>query len=368
MHLLEHLMLKTSKERSRAVLLADIDSIGGQVNAYTARDYICLYGKVANHHVPRLIRIISEIILNNHFSDKQVANENSVILDELNAINDNNEQIAFETSIKAVYPKSSLSNSIIGVLSVNGERLGQFKSKHLTGDKTLAVMVGGYTPNDQSMLTDNICLIEKATSISKPEYPKYVPNITVLNKQTEQNVLFLAFNAYPLIQTDTIYLRLLGSIIGSGYASLLNRSLREEHGLCYSVYSYIIEFINAGLLGICIYYDKHWEKKLLAKLNIELLKFLNQGISSELLYKVKEQYIANMIIEYDSVDTISEKLALDIIYGHTISTKSEGALVCSSEAEKINFLAKQIIRSDSIGGCIMGNVSTSDFYFHALCF
>ncbi|MEA5085537.1 MAG: pitrilysin family protein [Lachnospiraceae bacterium] len=305
-HYIEHMMFKGTINRTARDIAEEMDAVGGQINAYTTKEYTCYHTRTLDKHFNIALDVLSDMFLNSKFSDSDIKRELNVIIEEINMYEDTPEELVHELLQAEVWKKNSLGMPILGtektISTFDHNTLKDYFDKNYRIDNTVISVTGNFKVNEM------LSLLEKTFGgwKSKPAYElennpiEYCKNIFIKKKETEQLHLLLAF---PSVRRDDprkyIY-TVFNTIFGGGMSSVLFQKIREEHGLTYSIYSYTAQYSETGLFAIYAGMNPNQAERVL-KLIFEEIKVLKEnGISETVLKKTKEQIISNFIIGSES--------------------------------------------------------------------
>ena len=318
-HFIEHMSFKGTHSRSAGDLAREMDAIGGQVNAYTTKESTCFYARCLDNHLDRAADLLCDMLFASRFDQGDVELERGVILEEIGMYEDTPEDLCAERLAAAVYKGSPLARPILGrqstLESMTGESLLDWQRRHYTGSAMLVSLAGSFTQQQADALAQRLSQIP-AGDAPKAKPGKYQPAVTARKKAIEQNHLLLAFPALPYTHPDRYTLLLLNSILGGGCSSRLFQQLREQRGLCYTVYSYLSDYADAGLLGIYTALNRDQQDAALETM-ISIVRDLTQeGPSQEELDRARDQAKANILMGLESVQARMSHLGTStLLYG-----------------------------------------------------
>ena len=252
-HFIEHMLFKGTARRSARQLAMDMDAIGGQVNAYTTKEHTCFYARSLDEHLDRSLDILSDMLFCSTFAQEDVELERGVILEEIGMYEDTPEDLVAERLAGAVYKGTPLARPILGTQAtlekMTGEWLQDWQRRHSRPGALVCALAGSFTQGQVERLKECLSALEPGP-IPQTAPAAYRPAVTARKKATEQNHLILAFPAPTYLDPRRQQLLLLNSLLGGGCSSRLFQEVREQRGLCYTVYSYVSDHADTGLLGI----------------------------------------------------------------------------------------------------------------------
>jgi predicted Zn-dependent peptidase len=327
-HFIEHMLFKGTGDRTAKEIAESIDNIGGQLNAFTSKEYTCYYAKVLDSHVDVAIDVLTDMLLCSTLHPKEIEKEKSVILEEISMYEDSPEDIAHDLLLKTAFPQHSLGLPILGVQDTikNFSRndLVHYMEDHYTIDNIIISIVGNFKEEEI------IHLLEKKFSNSSVKNneqkllnrPTFVSNTVIRYKNIEQLHLCIGFEGTSLASKELYPLLLMNNIFGGSISSRLFQSIREEKGLAYSVFSYPSAYTQTGLFTIYVGMNPSQLQEVCKLINEQIARIRCSGLTEEELLKSKEQLKGNYILGLDSIDNRmtaigKSKLLLDSIYSQS---------------------------------------------------
>ncbi len=305
-HFIEHMLFKGTKNRSAKVIAESIEEVGGQINAFTSKEVTCFYIKALDSYLELSLDVLSDMLLNSTFDEKDIEKEKSVILDEINLSEDTPEEVLQDLHSESVWGEDGLALPILGTPSTvskfSSRELKEYLQSVYVPDNSILSISGKVDVEHTEKLVNKYFgawsgEIKEGYLYSSPEINK----IHMLkNKEIEQVHLSLGIPGLKAGDKDMYTLLLLNNYFGGGASSLLFQSLREDKGLCYSVYSYASAFINTGLVTIYAAVSPQLLEEATKNIQYELENFVVKSISEERLIKAKEQLKSHYILGLES--------------------------------------------------------------------
>jgi len=305
-HYIEHMLFKGTKSRSAKDIAEQMDEIGGQINAYTTKEYTVFHTRTLDTHFDKALTVMSDMFLNSSFESEDIKKELGIITEEIKMYEDDPEEHSSDMLQNAVWNGSALGHPILGyeksIQTFSRQKIKAYFSKHYRTDNTVISAAGNFKPEE--MLDMLEAAFGKWKSESADEKCKdditYKPSFVYEKKDFEQLHINIAFPCekresplkYPVITFNTLF--------GGGISSLLFQKLREENGLTYSVYSYDSAYDKTGIFVIYLSLQPQQLKKVFELIFEECEKLRKYGIDGELLRKTKMQLISSFIMGNES--------------------------------------------------------------------
>ena len=365
-HFIEHMLFKGTARRSAGQLARDMDAIGGQFNAYTTKEHTCFYGRTLDRHLDEGLDILADMLFHSRFDQGDVELERGVILEEIGMYEDTPEDLVSERLSAAVYRGTPLARPILGREStlegMTGEWLARWQRKHYHAGNLVAALAGKFSPAQADSLRDLLAALPSGLPAQSPPVT-YRPAVTAKKKAIEQNHLILAFPAPSYLDERRPQVLLLNALLGGGCSSRLFQQLREERGLCYSVYSYVADHADTGLLGIYAGVSRDQEWAALEGARRVALELADHGPSQEEVDRIREQAKANLLMGSESVQARMSHLGSSaLLYGRVRETEELLDLYDAVTREQLRDLAGALFRMETASLSAVGRVGSSADY------
>jgi len=366
-HFIEHMLFKGTERRTAAQLAMDMDAIGGQVNAYTTKEYTCFYARSLDAHLDRSLDILSDMLFCSRFAQEDVETERGVILEEIGMYEDAPEDLVAERLAGAVYKGTPLARPILGrsatLSGMTGEWLRGWQRTHYRPGALVASLAGSFTQAQADRLRGLLAGLEPAPAAPPVRPAAYRPAVTTRRKAIEQDHIVLAFPALSWLDGRRYQLALLNSLLGGGCSSRLFQEVREERGLCYTVYSYVADHEDTGLLGIYTATGPEQEASALDTVRRVVFELAEHGPSQEELDRVREQAKANLLMGVESVQARMSRLATDaLLYGRVRPLEELLAQYDAVTREHLRTLAQEFFRPEAASLSAVGRVRPAREY------
>ena len=360
-HFIEHMFFKGTTTRNAKEVAAAVENLGGQINAFTSKEATCYYVKNLYTHLDLSLEILSDILLNSKFDKDDIEREKSVVVEEINMSEDNPEDALDDLHAKVSYKDNPLAYPILGTIdkvkSFTRETIKKFIKEKYTPTNSVISVCGKFDDKELEELINKYFGGWKNDNIYIPTYEEtriYTGNATV-NKDIEQLHMTLGLKGLPYDHDKNYALVLLSNIFGGGASSILFQKVREELGLCYTIYCYPQTYQGVGMLNIYTGLGKTYGEKALDVIIREINKFSNTTISNEVLNMNKEKIKANYILGLESTSSRMFANAKSILFRNKISTQEEVIQkIDNISSDDIDFVLKECFGSGIINSAYVG--------------
>lgn len=314
-HLLEHMMFKGTKNRSAKEISEAIDDIGGQMNAYTSKETTAYYTVLLADQANVGIEILGDMLINSTFTEENLNKEKQVVIEEINMYEDIPEDLIHDLNSQYVINGSqgrSILGTIESVKNIDRKTLLNYYKKRYKVSNTVISIAGKI--KDEA---DIINLLEKHfIKFPKGEKEEKIKHDftlrqenNIINKKTNQVHLCVNTLGTSYIGDDRYLLAILSNILGGNMSSRLFQKIREEKGLCYSVYSYASSYEEGGLFTVYAGTTKENYVEVLECIKSEFKEIKENGINKLELDKAKNQLLSSMILGLESTKSRMSRLA-----------------------------------------------------------
>jgi len=354
-HFIEHLLFKGTKTRNAREIAFIIDSIGGQFDAFTTREYTCFYVKALDQYLEVVMELLSDILLNSTFDGAEFFKEKQVILEEIKMSEDTPDDYVHDLFFKTFWGDHGLGRPILGtketVESLAPEILKEYFKASYQPNRMIICIVGNF---EQSKMID---LIKKyftfgdseENNIPKREEPTYKSGFVLKPKKLEQVHFCMGMPGLKQTSEERFIKYILNLILGGSISSRLFQKIREERGLVYNIYSFFSSFSDAGILGIYGGTSPGNVEEILKLILNEFEEITNKGIFSEEMDRAKNHLKANFLLALENTTNRMSKLAKQEIYFKKFFAIEETLKgIDSVEKEEVQELSRRLFKKESI--------------------
>ncbi|MBP2650272.1 MAG: ptrA [Firmicutes bacterium] len=365
-HFLEHLMFKGTDNRSARDIAETVDAVGGQLNAFTAKEYTCYYMKVLDTHVDLAMDILSDMLLASKFGAEDINREREVVLEEVNMYEDSPDELVHDLFLNNVWPSHPLGRNILGttdsIAKFDRDLVLEYYRDFYTPDNIVIAAAGNITHAQIEKLADKFfggMKGSKKQQITTP--PELQPVRIIRAKETEQVHLCLGTASMPYNSPDVYVLHVLNNILGGGISSRLFQSIREERGLAYSIYSYTTSYSDCGLFTV--YAGTRpanvGEVVDLVMKNIKEIKSI--GITKNELTKTKEQLKGSLLLGLESSSSRMSRLGkMEITLGKFTTLDEIVASIEKVNLDSAGRILENMFNDNNLCFTAIGAVASTD--------
>ena len=327
-HYIEHMMFKGTENRNAREIAADIDKIGGQMNAFTSKESTCYYVKVLKDNFEKGAEVLLDMLSNSLFDKIEMDKERQVICEEIKMIEDQPDDLAHDVVGEILFKGNPLGNSIIGTPSslnrISRKVLTEYFDTQYTRDSIVVSVAGNINPDQVcAYLEDKFDKLSASKPVHENGYTPYEKKHKVIVKDIQQSHLCLATRAISLIDPRYYAFSVLNNVMGGSMSSRLFQNIREEKGLAYSVYSMLSCFSSDGYFNIYAGVSHDKIGAAIGGIREELEILGSQGITEEELSASREQLKSSYIFGQENVASRMFAIGKNLILLDRVFTPEE---------------------------------------------
>src|SRR5215467_2100846 len=362
-HFVEHMVFKGTTSRSAQEIARQVDSIGGNMDAFTGKETICFNIKVLDEHLPTALDILSDLVRNPVFNPKDIVREKGVILEEIKMDEDNPDYLVHEIFTQNFWKDHPLGKPILGtketVRSFRQEDLFGFYRERFSPNNIIISAAGNLNH------TKFVDLIQQRFAGLKPvpngyhqPAPAVTPRIITRNKKSlEQVQLCLGVPSHPISHEKRYVSYVLNTVLGGGMSSRLFQKIREEQGLVYSIYSDLNPYRDTGCLAIYAGTSLESTPKVVESVLAEFRELKSKPLPDEEVRRAKDQLKGSLMLSLESSIARMSNLARQEMYFDRFFTLDEiiRQIECVS-IEELSEMSTQLFQTDKIAVTVLGNL------------
>jgi predicted Zn-dependent peptidase len=362
-HFVEHMLFKGTKSRSAQRIAREMDSIGGNLDAFTSKETICFNVKSLSDHVPIALDVLTDMVLNPTFALPDIERERGVILEEIKIDEDNPDVLVHELFTQSFWKGHPLGKPILGTTETVG-RFGQQQLFGYHGDRfhggNMVFSAAGNLDHDRfvAAVEEKLSALEGGKAPQELSAPEPSARIILRNKKSLEQVQICLGVPAPRVTDDSRYATsILNTVLGGGMSSRLFQTIREERGLAYSVYSDMSPYRDTG--NFCVYAGTSGSKAL-EVIDLIMAEFRNLKevpISAEELTRAKDQMKGNILMGLESSNARMANLARQEMYFQQFYSVDEIiARIEEVDANQVQTMAQRLFEPERIAVTLLGRL------------
>jgi predicted Zn-dependent peptidase len=349
-HFWEHMAFKGTRKRKTLDIINSLDSVGGELNAYTDKEKIAFYASVRKEYFERAVDLLSDITFHSVFPEKELEKERGVILEEMAMYLDSPDESLQDEFESIVFKNHPMGMNILG----RAETINAFQKKdfvsffkgHINAKKVVFSCVGDIALEEVERLAKKYLENFKTHQLNgrRKKFASYKPGYQVLERTVKQAKCAIGGEAYPVHNGNRVPLYLLVNILGGpGMNSRLNLSLREKYGLVYSVDAHYIPYSDTGMFAVFFGTEPKQLDKCINLVKKELLKFCDKPLSRPQLAAAKEQIKGQLAMSEENNLSLMLMMARSVLLYNRVPRLEEiFQTIDNTDAQKLQDVAQDI--------------------------
>ena len=356
-HFLEHLLFKGTKTRSALDISSAIEAVGGEMNAFTGKEYTCFYARVIDTDLPLAIDVISELITSSLVDKEDVDAERKVVLEEISMRDDDPSDLIHDLFAETYYGDTQLGRPILGsVKSIKGMSratvFNYYKKRYQPSDLVIAVagnlkhkkvvdLVSRAMARDGFLDVPNSGYeIRKSAHVKAPTKAR----VGLLNRKTEQAHLFLGMESVARDDQRRFAMSVLSAALGGGMSSRLFQEIREKRGLAYSVYSYAQQFAGSGVIGFYAGCNPTKARDVVAIIRDVLHDVAHNGLTHEEVARAQGAVKGTLVLSQEDTGSRMSRIGKsELVYGENLGFDQILQEISNVSNEQIRAVASEFL-------------------------
>jgi predicted Zn-dependent peptidase len=363
-HFVEHMVFKGTQHRSAEEIARQVDSIGGNIDAFTAKECVSFSMKVLDEHLPIAMDVLSDLVLNPVFDDQDITRERGVILEEIKMDEDNPDYLVHEIFTQNFWKGHPLGLPILGtrdtVRRFERPPVHDFYAQRFAPGN-LIITAAGYLNHDRfvELARKHFANMKPVSNGFHSAPPKIISRIVLRNKKAlEQVQICVGVPSYPITHEKRHSSYILNTLLGGGMSSRLFQNIRERQGLAYAIYSDLNPYRDTGCLSVYAGTSKASATKVVESIVSEFSKLKKETVSADELRRAKDQLKGSLMLSLESSTARMSNLARQEMYFDRFYGLDELiAKIESVTAAELQELANNFFQTENIAVTILGNLN-----------
>ncbi len=362
-HFVEHMLFKGTSTRTAEDIAQAIDSIGGQLDAFTAKEYASYYIKVLDEHLPLAIDILSDIVRHPAFSEDDIEREKKVVVEEIKMVEDTPDDLVHELFTQGFWENHPLGRPILGtketVESLTAGSLREYFRNAYTA-RNLIVSAVGNVEHDRvrELVEEKFGSLAASGQPVVDEAPSVVSKILVRNKELEQSHLCLGVSSYPQSHDDRYSSYVLNTLLGGSMSSRLFQNVREKRGLAYAVFSGLSAYRDAGSFTVYAGCSNEAVGEVIDLVVDELRGVKHTAVPAAELQRSKDHLKGSLMLSLENTASRMSHLARQEIYfDRQFGLDDTLAGIERVTATDVQRVAADLFRNGSVSATVLGNIN-----------
>lgn len=359
-HFVEHMVFKRTKNRTAFQIARELEAVGGEINAYTTREYTCFYTMSLRDHLELSLDVLSDLVCRASFDPQDLEKEKQVVLQEIHMAEDNLEDFIFDLYFDKVFAGGPMGWPILGneesIRAMRRLQVIDFYNRRYSADR-LIVSVAGAIEHEEVVRLVQKTLKPKLNkgSASKRIKGRFKPFRAVVEKPSEQAHILLGWPAANFKDKLRFEAYIVSTLLAGGMTSKLYQSVREKRGLVYSIYSQLTTFTDNGIMTIYAGTETKHAKKVIELTLKEIDRLCQKGITESDLNLYKTQVVGQILLGSDDVENRMNSLGVnEMVFGDYRAVEEVIAEVQAITVKSVNEYIRKYLNRKRMGILLLG--------------
>jgi predicted Zn-dependent peptidase len=361
-HFIEHMVFKRTKKRNAYEISRDMEAVGGELNAYTSREYTCFVSLALKEHLDLSLDVLSDLVCQPVFDSSDIKKEKQVVIQEIHMSEDQLEDNVFDRYFTHAFPDSPLGKPILGTVKsisdMKRSTVTDFHQRQYTSPNTL-VSVSGHVDHDEvvDLVKKHLKLKphDRVEAIDTPKPAELAGFREVIKKPSEQAHVLVGFPASEFTARLRFEAYIVNTILGGGMTSRLYQTVREERGLVYSIYSQLVTFADTGMDLIYAGTEPKKAPEVVELILKEIRRLKRDGVKKKDLEFFKTQVKGSILLGADDVESRMNSVAVnEMVFGRYRSVDDVMVDVEKVNLDTVHEYIETYFDLDRMGIMLMG--------------
>jgi len=363
-HFIEHMVFKGTENRSAEDIARQVDSIGGNMDAFTAKECICFNIKVLDEHLPIALDVLSDLVLRPVFKPEDIERERGVILEEIKMDEDNPDYLVHEIFTQNFWKNHALGRPILGTKETV-KRFAPAPVRKLYSERfvpsNIIVSAAGHLKHEQfvKLVVGHFEGMKPGKNKFRSPLPKIMPKIVLRNKKSlEQVQICMGVPSYPIAHEERHASYVLNTLLGGGMSSRLFQNIRERQGLAYAIYSDLNPYRDTGCLSVNAGTSRETAGKVVRSIVAEFHKLKSALVPAEELRRAKDQLKGSLMLSLESSTARMSNLARQEMYFDRFFSMDEMMRKIEKvTSEQLKTISEEFFQPEAIAVTVLGNLN-----------
>ncbi len=363
-HFVEHMVFKGTRNRSAEQIARQVDSIGGNMDAFTAKECISFDIKVLDEHVPLALDILSDLVLNPVFDSKEISRERGVILEEIKMDEDNPDYLVHEIFTQNFWKDHPLGKPILGtketVRRFEQDILQSYWSRFFIPNNMIVAAAGNVNHERLvELVKERFAGLAPGKNGFHQTAPKVHPRIVMRNKKAlEQVQICVGVPSHPISDERRYSSYILSTVLGGGMSSRLFQNIREQQGLAYAIYSELNPYRDTGCLSVYAGTSREAAPKVVQSIVAEYHNLKTTPIPEDELRRAKDQLKGSLMLSLESSSARMSNLARQEMYfDRFIGLDEIIERIEAVTAQDLMQIANEFFQPQTVAVTVLGNLN-----------
>lgn len=368
-HLIEHLLFKGTSKRDAKQIAESIEAVGGQINAFTSKEYTCYYARVLAEYLPLAVDVLADMLCNSLFREDDIAREKHVVAEEIGMYEDTPDDIIHDYFSRTIWKNHPLGRPIIGtndsLSRITRDHILSYYKRHYCPSNLVVALAGRFQQNEAVDLLETALGALPSGSINNNiTPPQTTAALQTFYRDLEQVQICMGVPGVSLYDEKIYVLQILNIILGGAASSRLFQRIREERALVYAIYSYSLAFLDSGLFTVYAgtnpancqdVLDLTWE---------EIQKIKESGLTDQELSRAKTQVKGSLLLAQESVLHHMHRLGKsELVYHRLIAIEEILKKIAALTGDDVQAFARDLFDPEHLTITVLGPLNENQITY-----
>ena len=348
-HLVEHMVFKGTARRSVHQIASRMEAVGGYLNAFTSKEHTCYHARALDTFLERAVDTTCDLVCTPTFPEGALEKEKTVVLEEMKMYEDAPEDHIFDRFESVIFPNHALGRPVIGypqtVSGLQRADLCEFVGRFYTPNRIVVSAAGNLEHESVALQVDTLFADLRTTNLGDHPLtePEYAPTELIETRPVQQAHVVIGRRGISVTSRRHAIFRLLNTALGGGMSSRLCQNIREKHGFCYNIFSFMNMHSDCGDFGVYMGTDARRLDKAQKLIFRELDRLVQTPLNERALQRVKNQLKGNLIVALEPLTSRMQRLARqELMLGRMVSVDEELDAIDNVSVTEVHDLAQEL--------------------------
>lgn len=367
-HFIEHMVFKGTKKRSARDIALEMDSVGGQLNAFTTRECTCFYAKTLNEYVETSLDLLSDMVFEPELSEENTDLERNVILEEIAMYEDSPEDLVYDIFSETIWGDTPMGRTILGtektLSEITPQKLRNYMRTHYTSKNIVIAISGSFEDSMFEQLEKYFGQRKLEDNEVEFEPVSYKAGQRCVRKDFEQVQLVAGFDGIDVFDESVYPLMVFNNVFGSGMSSRLFQNIREKYGLVYSIFAGHSAYIGTGTFDIAVAASPDNLARVAQLISDEIIRIKRDKLTDDEIERAKIQLKGNYMLSTEHVGARMQTLGRAALLKRPLRSPEETiSRIMSVGRDDVSEIIDRIFNADTFSVAAVGQIDKVDGLF-----
>ncbi len=367
-HFIEHMLFKGTEKRTAEQIALEMDSVGGQLNAFTTREYTCFYAKTLNDQTETAMDILSDMVFCPELSKENMDLERRVVLEEIAMYEDSPEDVVYDLFAETVWKDTAMGRTILGtpeaLAAVTPDSMRSYMKEHYTSGSIVLAAAGNFGDDFFDKLDEYFGHRGIGSGVPEAAEAGYKAANAVCKRDFEQVQLIAGFEGIDVFDDSVYALLVFNNVFGSGMSSRLFQNIREKYGLTYSIGAGHSAYIGTGTFDISAAASPENTPRVAELISAEIKRVKSEGLTEDEIARAKIQLRGNYLLANENVGARMQTIGRTALLGRPLRTQAEVIkYVMSVDRDDVMRIIERVLNEKTLSVIAAGPIDSTDGLF-----